>query len=222
MQSLRDNPESRAAGVRPHPRRGRPGISPVLTFDPADDLAAPFIARGARPPIAILREQGVNGEVEMAAAFDRAGLRGARRPHERHHRGPRVARGVPRLRGLRRLLVRRRAGRRRGLGEVDPLSRPRPRRVRGVLRATRHLRARRVQRLPDDGGAQGAHPRRGRVAAVRQEHVASSSRRASSTMEIVASPSLFFRGHGGQPHPRGRRRTARGARSSTRDAARAR
>ena len=45
-----------------------------LTFDPADDVAAPFAARGARPAIAILRDQGVNGEVEMAAAFDRAGF----------------------------------------------------------------------------------------------------------------------------------------------------
>src|SRR6185295_16011084 len=36
--------------------------------------AAPFVARGARPRVAILREQGVNGQVEMAAAFDRAGF----------------------------------------------------------------------------------------------------------------------------------------------------
>ena len=47
---------------------------PRLTFDPDEDVAAPFIARGARPAIAILREQGVNGQVEMAAAFDRAGF----------------------------------------------------------------------------------------------------------------------------------------------------
>ena len=51
-----------------------PGLAPVLTFDPAEDIAAPFIATGARPAIAILREQGVNGQVEMAAAFDRAGF----------------------------------------------------------------------------------------------------------------------------------------------------
>ncbi|MGU3796785.1 four-carbon acid sugar kinase family protein, partial [Vibrio diabolicus] len=30
-----------------------PGLSPVLTFDPADDIAAPFIATGARPRVAI-------------------------------------------------------------------------------------------------------------------------------------------------------------------------
>jgi phosphoribosylformylglycinamidine synthase len=45
-----------------------------LTFDPADDIAAPFVARGARPRVAIVREQGVNGQVEMAAAFTRAGF----------------------------------------------------------------------------------------------------------------------------------------------------
>jgi phosphoribosylformylglycinamidine synthase len=47
---------------------------PALSFDPAEDVAAPFIATGARPRVAILREQGVNGHVEMAAAMARAGF----------------------------------------------------------------------------------------------------------------------------------------------------
>jgi phosphoribosylformylglycinamidine synthase len=51
-----------------------PGLAPLLGFDPDEDVAAPMIATGARPKIAILREQGVNGQVEMAAAFDRAGF----------------------------------------------------------------------------------------------------------------------------------------------------
>jgi phosphoribosylformylglycinamidine synthase len=51
-----------------------PGLSATLSFDPSEDIAAPMIAKGARPKIAILREQGVNGQVEMAAAFDRAGF----------------------------------------------------------------------------------------------------------------------------------------------------
>src|SRR5690606_34750761 len=51
-----------------------PGLHARLTFDPAEDIAAPFIGRGARPKVAILREQGVNGQIEMAAAFDRAGF----------------------------------------------------------------------------------------------------------------------------------------------------
>jgi len=51
-----------------------PGLHAHLTFDANEDVAAPYIKRGARPRIAILREQGVNGQVEMAAAFDRAGF----------------------------------------------------------------------------------------------------------------------------------------------------
>ncbi len=51
-----------------------PGLAPVLGFDPAQDVAAPLVATGARPKIAILREQGVNGHVELAAAFERAGF----------------------------------------------------------------------------------------------------------------------------------------------------
>src|SRR5206468_12014388 len=53
---------------------GGPGLSAGLTFDPAEDVAAPYVAKGARPRVAILREQGVNGHMEMAAAFDRAGF----------------------------------------------------------------------------------------------------------------------------------------------------
>jgi phosphoribosylformylglycinamidine synthase len=45
-----------------------------LGFDVNDDIAAPYIKKGLRPQIAVLREQGVNGQVEMAAAFDRAGF----------------------------------------------------------------------------------------------------------------------------------------------------
>ena len=47
---------------------------PGLSFSVSAAASAPFIATGARPRMAILREQGVNGEVEMAAAFDRAGF----------------------------------------------------------------------------------------------------------------------------------------------------
>lgn len=51
-----------------------PGLSAELSFDPGDDVAAPFIATGVAPRVAILREQGVNGQSEMAAAFHRAGF----------------------------------------------------------------------------------------------------------------------------------------------------
>jgi len=74
MQALRDHPacareeydgllETNDLGIRPH-----------LSFDIDEDVAAPMIATGVRPRIAILREQGVNGQVEMAAAFHRAGF----------------------------------------------------------------------------------------------------------------------------------------------------
>jgi len=74
LQSLRDNPVCAQQEYDRILDAGDPGLSPQLTFDPAADVAAPYVSRGARPPIAILREQGVNGQVEMAAAFDRAGF----------------------------------------------------------------------------------------------------------------------------------------------------
>ncbi|MCA0394572.1 MAG: phosphoribosylformylglycinamidine synthase [Proteobacteria bacterium] len=74
MQRLRDNPQC-ADEERASARRfDAPALQPLLGFDPGDDVAAPMIARGVRPAVAILREQGVNGQVEMAAAFDRAGF----------------------------------------------------------------------------------------------------------------------------------------------------
>jgi phosphoribosylformylglycinamidine synthase len=74
MQSLRDNPDCAQQEYDRLLDAGDPGISPKLTFNPDEDIAAPFIGRGAKPRMAILREQGVNGQVEMAAAFDRAGF----------------------------------------------------------------------------------------------------------------------------------------------------
>jgi phosphoribosylformylglycinamidine synthase len=74
MQSLRDNPETAAQAFAATCDAQDPGLSPRLTFEPADDPAAPFVATGARPPVAILREQGVNSQIEMAAAFLRAGF----------------------------------------------------------------------------------------------------------------------------------------------------
>jgi phosphoribosylformylglycinamidine synthase len=71
---LRDNPASADAEYVRILDAGDQGLSMLLTFDPAQDIAAPYIASGTRPRIAILREQGVNSEYEMAAAFDRAGF----------------------------------------------------------------------------------------------------------------------------------------------------
>ena len=74
LQRLRDNPECAQQEYDRILDTEDPGLSSVLTFDPAQDIAAPFINGRARPRVAILREQGVNGQVEMAAAFDRAGF----------------------------------------------------------------------------------------------------------------------------------------------------
>jgi len=67
---LRDDPDCAQEEFDALSDATNPGLSCNLTFDPA----APFVVTGARPMMAILREQGVNGEVEMAAAFDRAGF----------------------------------------------------------------------------------------------------------------------------------------------------
>ena len=49
-------------------------MRPKLTYEAGDNPVAPAILSGARPAVAILREQGVNGHVEMAAAFDLSGF----------------------------------------------------------------------------------------------------------------------------------------------------
>ncbi|RNE88855.1 phosphoribosylformylglycinamidine synthase [Marichromatium sp. AB31] len=74
MQTLRDDPECADEAYARIADAADPGLNASLGFDPAEDLSAPYIARGARPPMAILREQGVNGQVEMAAAFHAAGF----------------------------------------------------------------------------------------------------------------------------------------------------
>lgn len=74
MQALRDNPACAQQEFARIANENDKGLSLDISFDASDDIAAPFIASGNRPKVAILREQGVNGQVEMAAAFDRAGF----------------------------------------------------------------------------------------------------------------------------------------------------
>jgi phosphoribosylformylglycinamidine synthase len=74
IASRRDNPACARAEFDMWTDASDPGMKPVVQFDPQDDLAAPYIGKGARPRIAILREQGCNSQVEMAWAFDRAGF----------------------------------------------------------------------------------------------------------------------------------------------------
>jgi phosphoribosylformylglycinamidine synthase len=74
LQRLRDHPECAGQEYDRLLDDGDPGLHAALTYEPAEDVAAPYVTRGGRPRVAILREQGVNGQVEMAAAFDRAGF----------------------------------------------------------------------------------------------------------------------------------------------------
>ena len=74
LQRLRDHPGLADEEYDRLLDAAEPPMPASVTFDPDEDLAAPFIASGVRPAVAILREQGVNGQVEMAAAFDRAGF----------------------------------------------------------------------------------------------------------------------------------------------------
>lgn len=74
LQALRDNSNTAREEFDTVLDSGDPGLSVSLSFDPAEDIAAPFVQSGTRPRVAILREQGVNGQTEMAAAFHRAGF----------------------------------------------------------------------------------------------------------------------------------------------------
>ncbi|PMS16306.1 phosphoribosylformylglycinamidine synthase [Trinickia dabaoshanensis] len=74
ISRLRDNPACADAEYDMLLDANDPGIAPHLTFDPNEDVAAPFLNLAARPRIAILREQGVNSHLETAYAFDRAGF----------------------------------------------------------------------------------------------------------------------------------------------------
>ena len=74
MQSLRDHPDCAREEYDRLLDADDPGLAVALAYDAQEDIAAPFIATGVRPKIAVLREQGVNGQVEMSAAFHRAGF----------------------------------------------------------------------------------------------------------------------------------------------------
>lgn len=76
MQCLRDNTEVVRGELELACDPAAPGLSAELSFDPVEDVARAYVESASeRPQVAILREQGVNGQVEMAAAFVRAGFR---------------------------------------------------------------------------------------------------------------------------------------------------
>lgn len=74
IQRLRDNPACADSEFAMIGDNERSALFADVKFDVNEDIAAPFINSGAKPKIAILREQGVNGQIEMAAAFTRAGF----------------------------------------------------------------------------------------------------------------------------------------------------
>ena len=80
MRRLRDDPQCADEEFAAQINTNDPGLSVSLGFDPERDIAAPYIARGVRPAVAILREEGVNSNTETAAIFDRAGFT----PHDVH------------------------------------------------------------------------------------------------------------------------------------------
>jgi phosphoribosylformylglycinamidine synthase len=79
MRRLRDEPLCADEELQSVLDTADPGLSWQLSFDPQQDIAAPYLA-GSRPRVAVLREQGVNSQVEMAAVLDRAGFE----PHDVH------------------------------------------------------------------------------------------------------------------------------------------
>ena len=80
MRQLRDDPQCAAEELAAQTDVTDPGLRVALSFDPQEDIAAPWIATGVRPRVAILREQGVNSQVETAAACEQAGFE----PHDVH------------------------------------------------------------------------------------------------------------------------------------------
>ncbi|MGN0858613.1 MAG: phosphoribosylformylglycinamidine synthase [Stenotrophomonas sp.] len=74
MQKLRDNPACADAEAAIARDFHAPGLKPKLAFDPADNVAQALQDSGIRPKVAVLREQGVNGQIEMAQMFTAAGF----------------------------------------------------------------------------------------------------------------------------------------------------
>jgi len=74
LQAMRDNANCAQQEYDALLDANNPGLNSLLTFDSNEDVAAELIASGQRPRVAIVREQGVNGQLEMAAAFVKAGF----------------------------------------------------------------------------------------------------------------------------------------------------
>ena len=193
-------------------RRGRAGDARRLTFDPAEDIAAPFIATGVRPRDRDPARAGRQRPGRDGRSVRPRRLRRVRRAHERHLAVHGVrSRDFQGIVAWRRVLVRRRARRRRGLGEVDPAStRARATSSQRSSRAGDTFALGRVQRLPDDEQPARADSGCRALAALRAQSlraVRGAPRAARGRALAVA----VLRRHGGQPHS-GCHRARRGLR----------
>ncbi len=171
-----------------------PGLSVQLTFDPGVDIAAPYIGGVARPKIAVLREQGVNSQVEMAAALDLAGFEA----HDIHMSD--LLAGTRSLQEFRGLIACGGFSYGDVLGAGEGWAKSIARRVCAVLRAARHLHAGRLQWLPDDGGTEVAgagHDHWPRFVRNRGEQFEG----RFSLVEILPSPSVLLAGMAGSRLP---------------------
>ena len=74
LQALRDHAQCADQEFERIADKNDPGLNARLTFNIDEDISAPYLSLNAKPKVAILREQGVNGQVEMAAAFTRVGF----------------------------------------------------------------------------------------------------------------------------------------------------
>jgi phosphoribosylformylglycinamidine synthase len=74
LRRLRDDPQCADEEFAAHTDERAGGLTVELSFDPHEDVAAPYVASSGRPAVAILREQGVNSHMETAAAFAQAGF----------------------------------------------------------------------------------------------------------------------------------------------------
>ena len=120
IQALRDNPATAAEEFDRILDDNDPGLNAVLTFDSNEDIARVYRGAG-KPRVAILREQGVNSQNEMAAAFMRAGFAAIDVHMSDLLSGRDDAGRISGSRRLRRFLVRRCSGCRRRLGQIDSL-----------------------------------------------------------------------------------------------------
>ena len=191
----RDNPACADSEFARIERKEDTGLFAKTTFDINEDVAAPMILTGVRPKIAILREQGVNSQTEMAAAFTRAGFDA----YDVHMTDLLTGRAdLAEFTGLACCggfsygdVLRRR------LGQDHPSQRPHGRNVPHVLQPRGHLRSGHLQRLPDDEPSARPDPGRLALAGIRAQHVRAvrgSSRERRGSREPVD----LLRGHGRQ------------------------